>query len=169
MLHPMLFSFALLLILLLELSYGFFIPCRTNTRIRLGSNTHNRLHAPSTSVEQILFSILNERNTTESLIKIIEYGDKFWETSTDTLQKQFSNDVIQHNPFLIASETLGWSKVPGCLSDVRVKASIDLGTNIVEVVGVADSRVARGLLAVLCNVRIVLYNIIYLVCISSHE
>lgn len=153
----MLFSFALLSILLLELSYGFFIPCRTNTRIRLGSNTHNRLHAPSTSVEQILSSILNERNTTESLIKIIEYGDKF------------SNDVIQHNPFLIASETLGWSKVPGCLSDVRVKASIDLGTNIVEVVGVADSRVARGLLAVLCNVRIFLFNIIYLVCMSSHE
>jgi len=164
---------------------GFYMPQLIKSRSFLSlnqraSNSNNKIR-----VIDIVASILNKNNKTESLLNIIAYGDNFLETSSETnysassitddyskslspntitASKDFVIKVVEQtsitnnptkNPYLAVSKAYGWSKVPGCLSDVRVKASINADSDVVRVVGVADSRVARGLLAILCNVSII--------------
>lgn len=108
------------------------------------------------NIINIVKSILNENNKTESLLNIIAYGDKFLEkSSSDNVREQVSD--FSRNIFLSSLNANGWNKVPGCLSDVRVKASIIAESNVVSVIGVADSRIARGLIAILCDVSMLEY------------
>ena len=105
----------------------------------VGDDVPGRLERLFTTAEGIAV----RGNTTATLINLIKYGDTWCEESPT------SN-----------SSSLSWERVPGCMADVRVSSHIAVGSNCalgaeeglrVEFYAAADSRVARGMIALLCQ------------------
>ena len=97
-------------------------------------------------------------NSTEILLNLIGLGDKWWETECSETHRCFNmND---------ANEMKEFTQVPGCMAKVHLKIVLD-GTpsivsactegndkgNGVTITGMADARVARGMLAFFIKVR----------------
>jgi hypothetical protein len=87
-------------------------------------------------------------NMTATLINLIEYGDNYVVNNSDYNNSDANS--IKATSFLPTHST--WTKVSGCMADVRMKVSIDKSNQLkpVFIDSVADSRVARGMAAVLC-------------------
>jgi sulfur transfer protein SufE len=82
-------------------------------------------------------------NITATLINLIQFGDS-WATETNP------------NPSAAFDRFRKGDKVPGCMADVRITTTFNydspLGNPKISVEGSADSRVAQGILALLCQV-----------------
>lgn len=94
--------------------------------------------------------IMTKNDTVSSLTSLITFGDSWWTNSSS-------------NPSLWAvqqNDTMDWQRVSGCLSDVRVRTHIadshsedgKTEDGHITVKGVADTRIARGLVALLVEV-----------------
>lgn len=88
------------------------------------------------SFREVLTRVQVEGNTTSTLLNLIKLGDEYLASSLPeaTLNKSFYKKYKSH-----------WQRVPGCMADARIYTS--LKGDKIAVVGVADSRVAQGLIA----------------------
>jgi hypothetical protein len=87
-----------------------------------------------------------ENNSSSFLVNLIKFGD-IWLTTNENNQKQI--------------EKQEYTRVPGCNSVVYVRASVS-SEKIVRIEGSADSRIANGMLAVLCLVCTLQISFLYL-------
>lgn len=89
-------------------------------------------------------SISVPSNTTATLLNLIKFGDE-WSAKQE---ERYGNENLLHNQ---------WERVPGCMADVRIKTEVtkynidDKLDNVCTFKAVADSRVARGMIALLCE------------------
>jgi len=89
-------------------------------------------------------------NMTATLINLIEYGDNYI-VNNNIEDYNINTNSIKATSFLPIHST--WAKVSGCMADVRMKISINKSNQLQTVLidSIADSRVARGMAALLCN------------------
>ena len=83
-------------------------------------------------------TVINPVNSTATLLNLVSLGDN--------LPREF--DVSQ-GPQLLVPKT--WVRVPGCLSEVYVGVVVDEDGKV-KIEGKADSRIARGLFALVSKV-----------------
>lgn len=57
-------------------------------------------------------------------------------------------------------EEEGYTPVPGCMATVKINVNVDPTADTVKISGVADSRVALGMLAVISQVRFYILNLL---------
>jgi len=117
---------------------SFAFPFRSNIRHVYQPNALLYSQLPSEAVSSFIAEEIKHinSNSTALLLSLISYGDR-WKS-----QKEVK--------FNYATMPLSWKKVSGCLADARIGVVVN-GT-IVQLDGTADSRVASGLLALVCNV-----------------
>ena len=147
----------------------------------LSTNLHRKLNAELINYEELstqldnnnnerIYEISNrlvdKTNATLTLINLINYGDQLFDQPLH-LNKQSSNN--NYNLFINLDHNTDWVKVKGCMADVRIKVTLNIDTNnlnydesiyersSITLDGIADSRVARGLLALLIEVSIYIY------------
>jgi len=119
---------------------------RANLYIHRSASSASRLL--STKAERALYEVIKnvsvDGNTTATLLNVIRMGDSFMrqqicvEDKVEADQLEFYNNVESH-----------WEVVPGCMADARLWTSItSSGT---EIQGIADSRVAQGMIAILAH------------------
>jgi tRNA-specific 2-thiouridylase len=84
-------------------------------------------------------NLVVEGNTKQTLLNLISLGDDWIES------KKMKNLNIN-----LLTESDGYHAVPGCMATVRLRVAPNLVTpNLVDITGIADSRVALGILAFL--------------------
>ena len=135
------------------------ISLSSSYRSMLSSSHHyNKLYNGNSNIYSIdntkLFDEANKltvsNNMTATLIKLIEYGDNY------VINKDVNNEYNIDTNSIIATSLLpihsSWSKVSGCMADVRMKVIVDRSNDLLPITidAVADSRVARGMAALLC-------------------
>ena len=88
-------------------------------------------------------------NMTATLINLIEYGDNYVINSDTNNEYNINTNSIKATSFLPIHSS--WPKVSGCMADVRMKVNVDQSNDNhpVTINAVADSRVARGMAALL--------------------
>ena len=88
-------------------------------------------------------------NMTATLINLIEYGDNYVINSDTNNEYNINTNSIKATSFLPIHSS--WAKVSGCMADVRMKVNVDQSNDNypVTINAVADSRVARGMAALL--------------------
>ena len=162
---------AIACLLLFSICYSLRIPF-------VSTNLHRKLNAELIPYEELstqldnnnnerIYEISNrlvdKTNATLTLINLINYGDQLFDQPL-YLNKQSSDN--NYNLFINLDLNSDWVKVKGCMADVRIKVilktdksshsydnSIDEISSI-TLDGIADSRVARGLLALLIEVSV---------------
>jgi tRNA-5-taurinomethyluridine 2-sulfurtransferase len=87
-------------------------------------------------LNKVINNVCKEDNITATLVSIIALGDAF--KVPGSTNNSFYEGVPQ-----------SWERVPGCMADARVNAYVL--NNHVVIEGVADSRVAQGLIALLSD------------------
>ncbi len=93
-------------------------------------------------------SVIAKGNAVQTFQNLVAFGDQYFGPQVD--------DYIYFENL-----NQDWVKVPGCIANVRINVhlstnNIDLRPQI-QVDGFADSKIARGLLAILCKVISVEY------------
>ena len=117
------------------------------------------------TLSDISATLVDKLNGTKTLLNLVQYGDRF---------SSYTENILDNK--LIESKQK-WVKVPGCMANVHIVVNL-IQNDFVELYGVADSRLARGLVALLCQVclsLVVLYfarvidhtNIIIIICLYS--
>ena len=94
----------------------------------------------------------DEKNVTASLLSLVSIGDTYFRSYRD--DESSSNNSAEH-----LHKSSQWTKVRGCIADVSIKVTIvnndisaSRGTRV-YITGKADSRIAQGLLALICKVN----------------
>lgn len=95
------------------------------------------------SVIDLTTALVSKENITQTLLNLIAYGDTHY-SDTDVLLNHSHNDPFDD-----------WVKVSGCLANVNIKVTAALLNDnmLYQIIGTADSRIARGLLTILCEVK----------------
>ena len=88
--------------------------------------------------EDVMGNVRVQGNTTATLMNLIALGDEFETPNKD--KKNFYEGIPDT-----------WQRVPGCMADARVYTTLQEDREKVKVEGVADSRVAQGLVALLSH------------------
>lgn len=91
--------------------------------------------------------VVVEGNVKESLLNLIRFGDIWAKTSGEA-----GLDIN------LLTEEEGYIAVPGCMAAVKIKVNIDPVADTVSINGLADSRVALGMLAVVSQVEFLLFS-----------
>lgn len=109
-------------------------------------------YKPTSSMVSEGFSYLQTRsrdlvvpgNNTRTLLNLISLGDAYYEERSSGYYKDpSSSSNIRQN----------FQRVQGCLSDVRITTAWNEPKKTIYISGIADSRIARGLLALLSQVN----------------
>lgn len=96
----------------------------------------------------------DEKNVTASLLSLVSIGDTYFHSSRDD---ESSLSHSSHHFYKSSQLT----KVRGCIADVSIKVAISnnhASAARLYITGKADSRIAQGLLALICKVN---YNLIF--------
>lgn len=95
-----------------------------------------------------------KKNATASLLGLVSFGDTYFRNGHD--------DGSSLNDNLCSHKSSSWTKVRGCIADVRIKITMtnnhenpSTGTRV-YITGTADSRIAQGMLALICKVSYLL-------------
>lgn len=116
--------------------------------------------------------ISSKGNTTKLLLLLVDIGDRYYkdniDNNHDNTDVKFSrlnhdesdDESSQFNSFqqsdtLTSQESyikVHGDKVKGCLSNVWILTTVDHSTGLLHIQGIADSRVSRGMLALILNV-----------------
>jgi len=132
---------------LLLLFYGIvaFSPGREGLLRQRPRKSFTQLKAQQGELERLARSVAVQSNATATLVNLIALGDEHC--------RQNNNKGIGFG----AGKSLpsSWERVPGCMADARIclqPHQVQVGKELVmDVEGVADSRVAHGLVALLCQ------------------
>lgn len=90
------------------------------------------------SLKSLAVTVVDPMNSTSTLLNLVALGDKF-------------SDKDSMGNYSLLHVSKRWQRVPGCLSEVYVGAETDEDGRV-YIEGFADSRIARGLLALVCEV-----------------
>jgi sulfur transfer protein SufE len=98
--------------------------------------------------------VVDNTNVSATLRNLIRYGDNWLHNQCSAPNEQA---VKKGDPYSVSHT--GFERVTGCTSTVSIRTSFNPCTTEdtkrkVHVEGSADSRVTRGMLAILCNVRV---------------
>lgn len=88
--------------------------------------------------ERVMKDVRVQGNTTATLVNLISLGDDF--KTPNEGKSNFYEGIPAH-----------WQRVPGCMADARVFTTLDEKEQKVKIEGVADSRVAQGLVALISH------------------
>ena len=152
----------------------------------LSTNLHRKLNAELINYEELstqldnnnerIYEISNrlvdKTNATLTLINLINYGDQLFDQPLH-LNKQSSDN--NYNLFINLDQNSDWVKVKGCMADVRIKVTLNIDKSVhscdessddsssITLDGIADSRVARGLLALMIEVSVYIRQLMSIV------
>ena len=85
----------------------------------------------------------NLSNVTASLLKLVSFGDNY-----------FKNQLLEENRDLKFTPL---AKVRGCIADVNIQVALSDSKKLF-IKGNADSRIAQGMLAMICKVIVCFMN-----------
>jgi tRNA-specific 2-thiouridylase len=107
---------------------------------------------PSSDLYNLSGDLVRDSNTTATLLRIISLGDELFGSSESNVGHLNQDDSTPYNEGLKHSEipadiAVLLQRVPGCMAEVWLWTKVE--NDLVHIYGNADSRVARGLLALL--------------------
>lgn len=148
-------------------TYDGFLHSSHYSRLSSRNAVSNDFHSDFPSLSEMCQTVVVPLNTTATLINLIQFGDVWASENNGVAEGRFERFKKGE-------------RVPGCMADVRITTSFKYAVNddiegvqaydaanpiwpTVCIDGSADSRVAQGILALLCQVTKI--SIIFIICI----